>query len=216
MLRAPNFDRIARPYRWLEYLSFGPLLERCRFAHLPQLADAKHALVLGDGDGRFLARLLARNPQVTADVVDISTSMLALSRARAAAIGADARACFHHADARKFPPPANSRYDLIVTNFFLDCLSDSEIAELVDRLLPYLNPGGRWLVSEFAVPTRGPARQLGRLLIRSLYFAFRCLTGLHIRQLPDYASILRRSGRRCEDAKTFLAGILRSELWRRS
>ena len=63
----PDFNRIARPYRWLEYLSFGPLLERCRFHRLPQMVDAKRALVLGDGDGRFLARLLRKNPQIQAD-----------------------------------------------------------------------------------------------------------------------------------------------------
>ncbi len=65
-----NFDRIARPYRWLEYLSFGPMLERCRFYRIPQLTAARRALVLGDGDGRFLARLLTCNPEVQVDAVD--------------------------------------------------------------------------------------------------------------------------------------------------
>ena len=81
-----NFDRIARPYRWLEYLSFGPMLERCRFYRIPQLAEARHALVLGDGDGRFLARLLARNPSLHTDVIDQSPAMLRLLESRVAAV----------------------------------------------------------------------------------------------------------------------------------
>ena len=31
-----NFDPIARPYRWMEYLTFGPALARCRNHFLPQ------------------------------------------------------------------------------------------------------------------------------------------------------------------------------------
>src|SRR6185437_1080687 len=57
----PKFDRLARVYRWMEWLSFGPYLSRCRRAFLPQLRDARRALVLGDGDGRFTAALLRRN-----------------------------------------------------------------------------------------------------------------------------------------------------------
>jgi hypothetical protein len=33
----PDFNRIARPYRWLEYLTLGKALENCRTHYLPQL-----------------------------------------------------------------------------------------------------------------------------------------------------------------------------------
>ena len=61
----PNFDRVARLYRWAEYLLLGPLLARTRKHFLPQLTSATHALVLGDGDGRFLAHLLHHAPKLT-------------------------------------------------------------------------------------------------------------------------------------------------------
>ena len=76
--RELNFDPLARPYRWLEYATFGRALERCRFHFLPALTGARRALVLGDGDGRFLARLLRANPELEADVVDCSPAMLRL------------------------------------------------------------------------------------------------------------------------------------------
>ena len=41
----PNFDRVARIYRWAEYLTLGPLLQRTRAYFLPQLADRRRALV---------------------------------------------------------------------------------------------------------------------------------------------------------------------------
>src|SRR5206468_3304021 len=55
----PNFNLIARPYRALEHLTFGPALQRTRTHFLPLLADRQNALILGDGDGRFTAALLS-------------------------------------------------------------------------------------------------------------------------------------------------------------
>ena len=80
--RDANFDRVARLYRWAEYLALGPLLERTREHFLPQLAGRRQALVLGDGDGRFLARLLRQQPGLHALAVDTSAVMLRLLRQR--------------------------------------------------------------------------------------------------------------------------------------
>ena len=75
---ACSFDRVARVYRLLEYASFGRALERARESFLGELGSARHALVLGDGDGRFLAALLQANRQVRAVAMDSSRRMLDL------------------------------------------------------------------------------------------------------------------------------------------
>ena len=56
-----NADRIARSYRWLEYAAFGVALERARFDFLRCAAEARRVLILGEGDGRFLARRVPRS-----------------------------------------------------------------------------------------------------------------------------------------------------------
>lgn len=225
-----NFNRLARPYRWLEYLTFGPMLERCRFYPIPQLTHARHALVLGDGDGRFLARLLAANPSLHADVVDQSPSMLRLLHARAAAIGAAHRIRIHQADALTFQgsteasakrqqPDGKSRldtescYDLVITHFFLDCFTTEQIQALVQNIRPRLAPGALWIISEFAIP-RGPAAVPARVVVNSLYLAFRILTGLRARALPNHAAVLAQSGLTLQHQQPFLAGLLISEQWR--
>jgi hypothetical protein len=76
--RPPNFDSVARIYRWAEYLTLGPLLQRTRTHFLPRLLHCRQALVLGDGDGRFLARLFQQNPNLQAVAVDTSSTMLQL------------------------------------------------------------------------------------------------------------------------------------------
>jgi trans-aconitate methyltransferase len=204
-----NFDRLARPYRWLEYFTFGPWLARCRFTQLELLTQARHALVLGDGDGRFLARLLAANPALTADVVDSSHSMLRVLEHRIQPCRQRVR--LHHIDALQWSPA--EPYDLIVSHFFLDCFFPDELEQLLDRVLPHAPPGAQWVLSEFAIPTHPLAAFLARVLIALLYRAFAVLTGLPVRKLPDYAASLRRRGLRLTHDRRYLAGLLCSQVW---
>jgi SAM-dependent methyltransferase len=214
-----NYDLIARPYRWLEYITLGRSLERCRFSLLPRLTHVTSALVVGDGDGRFITRFLFENPAATADVIDMSKAMLALSRKRVLSAAAESRARFHQADVRQgLPVPcgisSGQKYDLVVTHFMLDCLTGPQVRDLVQNILPSLVPGAVWVVSDFAVPPKGLVNFGAKMLIRGLYFAFRCLTGLRVRSLPDHAPILRHAGFENEVTHQYLGGILRSELWR--
>lgn len=208
-----NFDRVARPYRWLEYLSFGPLLARCRNAQLAQLTGCRRALLLGEGDGRFLARLLAANPALTADVVDSSPAMLRQLEGRVRRSGPEARAriCLHPVDALECTPTGT--YDLIVTHFFLDCFFPCQLEQLFDLLLPHVQPGAQWVLSEFAIPRNSVAALLARGLISLLYRAFGILTGLRVRALPDYAAALLRRGFSLHHERRSLAGLLCSQLW---
>jgi ubiquinone/menaquinone biosynthesis C-methylase UbiE len=211
----PNFDSIARFYRWMEYLSFGPMLERCRFRFLTDCAHAQHALVLGDGDGRFTARLLAANRNIEVDAVDASAAMLAQLRRRVAYTGADAegRLRIVQADLRHFTPDC-SGYDLVVSHFFLDCLTDAELREMTERIVPHLAPGATWLVSEFAIPKDGWRRVAARSIVHFLYFAFDKMTHLRVQELPDYEQIFLQNGFHRSKQAWLLGGLLVAEMWK--
>jgi len=213
--QAAKFDTVARAYRWLEYITFGRLLEHVRFAHIPCITDRSRALLLGDGDGRFLARLAIDNQALHAEAVDSSAKMLALLRSRISEVGAGDRVTFTQADIidEKFQP-CGSGYDLVVTHFFLDCFTECEVETIVDRVLPTLAQESIWIISEFAVPLAGP-RLIARALIRALYTIFGLLTGLSVHSLPDYRRVLRSRGFCLEKQTTTMRGILVSELWRR-
>jgi ubiquinone/menaquinone biosynthesis C-methylase UbiE len=206
-----NFDRVARPYRWLEYLSFGPWLARCRNAQLAHLTGSRHALVLGDGDGRFLARLLQANPTLTADVIDSSRSMLRLLDHRVRRSGTQARICLHHADALEWHPTAS--YDLIVSHFFLDCFFPGQLEQLLDRVLAHALPNAQWVISEFAIPRNAFVAYLAHGVIGLLYRAFGVLTGLRVRTLPDYAAALHRRGLVPRHHHCYLGGLLCAQVW---
>jgi hypothetical protein len=213
---APSFDLIAHPYRWLEYLTLGRALERCRLHYLPSLLQQKQALVLGDGDGRFLSSLLAQNPTLEADTVDTSATMLQLLRqhCEAASSTAATRLHTHQTSALTFDlhSATTKPYDLVVTHFFLDCLTQPELEALIARTLPSLTPGALWLISDFRIPP-GPMRLPAKIFIRTLYLAFRLLTGLRTTRLPDYATPLTKAGLTQIAEHHNLAGLLTTELW---
>jgi SAM-dependent methyltransferase len=210
-----NCDPIARWYRPLEYLVFGRALERRRFAFLEEAAKARRVLMLGEGDGRFIAEFVKRNPLALVDCVELSHCMLALAQRRLRKLGADCpRVRFWPGDARTVE--LNGEYDLIVTHFFLDCFTVAELEGLVARISARCRPGARWLASEFCLPETGLRRAAAWALIRIMYLFFRITTGLKVKRLPDYAPVLAANGfrivRRCSE----VGALLVSELWERT
>lgn len=210
MSSTPNFDRLARIYRWMELATFGNALGRCRCHYIDELRTCRRALVLGDGDGRFTARLLEINPEIQVDALDASAEMLRVllertrdHRARVQTWCGDIRAW----------QPSGTKYDLVVSHFFLDCLTAGEIGSLAVRVRSSLLPGARWLISEFAVPTNRFGKLVARPLVAGLYTAFGWLTGLGIRQLPDYPEALSSQGFKRMKYGPSLGGLLVTEVW---
>jgi trans-aconitate methyltransferase len=203
-----SFDHLARPYAWLERLVFADALERTRFAHLEHLANRARVLVLGEGDGRCLERMLRVAPSAVFDVVDDSPAMLAQARSRS--VG-DERVRFHEVDARRFT--CTEPYDLVVTHFFLDCFEGPDLAELVSRVSGVLQSGGLWIYGDFRPEAREPST---RLLVWALYRAFRLVTDIQSRALADPRPALLRAGLVRIDRRCFGNDRLVSEVWRKA
>jgi Methyltransferase domain len=207
----PNFDPVARPYRWLEYLTLGPILQQTRTHYLPALTQQKSALILGDGDGRFLAQLLNQNPHLQAEVIDTSATMLHLLCQRCAPYAN--RLQTHQTNALTFHPELTKKYDLVVTHFFIDCLTQTQLESLITQITPHLTPQAIWLISDFRIPPTGPMNLIGRIYIRSLYLTFRILTNLRVTALPDHTPPLTQSNFTRISQHHRLGGLLTTELW---
>lgn len=218
MSQPPDFTRLARFYRWMELVSFGPWLWWCRCVFLGELGACRYALILGDGDGRFTARLLEANPAVRIDAIDASPAMLKALVRRAGQNRSRVRAQI--ADARSWLPKSQSdhsleypSYDLVVTHFFLDCLTMEEVMTLAAQLHRAVSSSAYWVVSEFAVPEGWFGRLVAAPMILGLYCTFGLLTGLEVRRLPDHDRALRQAGFTLEKRRTWLGGLLISQLW---
>lgn len=209
-----NFDPLARIYRPLEWLAFGRDLKRARFCLLDRLAACRSILVLGEGDGRCLARLLDTAPAAHIDCLDASAAMLARAKARLAGHAGRPRVRFTQADARRHSFPSRA-YDAVVTCFFLDCFDTDDAAALVAAIAHALVPNSRWLYADFAVPARGLARWRARAWLALLYAFFRQATHLRAHQLPPAEMLIASAGFAPIEERSRQHGLLRTVLFRR-
>ena len=203
-----NADSLAGVYRTLEYLAFGRALERCRFSLLDAASTAQRILILGEGDGRFLARLLAHNPEARVDVVEASARMLALARARVLPRDSP-RVRFFQQDALRGLPPIT--YDAIITNFFLDCFTAEEARQFIPAAVQLLDRQGCWLVGDFHLPDAGLRRWHAQVWLAAMYSFFAVTTGLRARQIPDYPLDLSRAGLVRQEQRFWRWGLLTAE-----
>jgi ubiquinone/menaquinone biosynthesis C-methylase UbiE len=208
-----NADRIASSYRWLEYAAFGPALEKARFDFLSYATKARRVLILGEGDGRFLARLLKCNPHARVAVVEASARMIQLARQRVPP-GERSRVEFYHINAATQPLPEGP-FDLVVTHFFLDSLTFPEAETVIFMASALLCPDALWLLSEFQEPAGGIRRLHSRLWLRAMYRFFWLTTGLRASRLPPYRDALRRYGLCETEHRERRFGLIRSQVWRK-
>jgi len=208
-----NADGIARVYRWLEYLAFGFELERARFDFLLHAATARRVLILGEGDGRFLARLLRCNAQASIAVIETSAEMIDLARQRVPA-GERARVEFHQIDAVAGGFPQGP-FDLVISHFFFDVLDGGDAEAVIHKVGAVLAPSAVWLVSEFQEPSGNFRLLHARVWLYAMYWFFSLTTGLLVSELPPYRELLKRAGLIEIDYRERRLGLIRSQIWRK-
>lgn len=203
-----DFDGLTRFYRALEFLAFGRDLERARFAYLDRLRDRQNILVLGEGDGRALARLVQLAPVARIHCLDLSATMLACASARLSP-NDRARVTFQTADILATALPAGP-FDAVTTLFFLDCFTPDQVRDIVARVQATLAPAVIWIFADFALPPRGYARLRARAWLALLYAFFRWQTKLPARALPPTEKIFSDFGWHVITERNFQNGLIRT------
>lgn len=209
-----SFDAVAPWYRALETVAFGNALQQARVAFLDEIGSPRRALIVGEGNGRFLTALLQRHPLIRIDCVDSSPQMLDLAQRRVLQNDPDAiqRVAFLRQDVVSWQP--NDRYDLIVTHFFLDCFTTRHVGLIVAKLAQAAASEAIWLLADFRLPEAGFARLHARAWLAVMYWFFRSVARIEARELVDPSPFLLAEGFTRQRQDLFRNGMLKSELWR--
>ena len=196
-------------------MAFGSALQRARLTCLDAIGSPRRALIVGEGNGRFLAALLQRQPLIKIDCIDGSERMLERARQRVLRTAPDEihRVAFLLADVTSWAP--NDRYDLVVTHFLLDCFSIQRVSGIVAKLAQAAAPEAAWLLADFRVPEAGFARNHALAWLAVMYWFFRSVARIEARDLVDPSPFLRAEGFVLERQLLFRFGMLKSELWRK-
>lgn len=208
-----SFDTLAPHYRWMEFLLAGDKLQRCRTAFLPEVTGARNILILGEGNGRFLAACRRALPNANITCVDSSGRMLAIARKRLEQSGEDLKSIeFVTTDALTWPAPRNC-FDLIVTHFFLDCFQAGELKSLIASLAHAATGQAAWLLADFQMPVSGFSRYRAAVIHRAMYLFFRFATGLSARRLANPDEFLRAHDFALCQRRVSDWGLLRTDCW---
>jgi len=164
-----SFDTLAPYYRWMESILAGGKMHRCRMAFLDQIPQPKNILLPGEGHGRGLVEYCRRFADAQITFVDASERMLAQARRQLARHHLNAsRVAFTQADILNWLPSSKT-YDLIVTNFFLDCFRAEQLEQLIPRIVDLSASDANWLIADFQIPPSGWRRIRSRLIIWILW-----------------------------------------------
>ncbi len=206
------FDKLAPWYHFLETISFGNQLQKCRITQLAELNSEKNVLILGDGNGRFLESLLKSNSDTEIVSLDISRNMIELANARITSLPNSSKVIFIHSDVFDWDFP-KCKYDLVVTNFFLDCFTYSELTNLIKKVSLSLKPEGMLIYGDFNVPKSFFKKTLTSLLLFGMYRFFRMFTRISANSLHDPSSLLIENKFILKNEKYYLGSFLKSQLW---
>jgi SAM-dependent methyltransferase len=124
--------------------------EAALLEHVP--AGAARVLDLGTGDGRLVALLKSRRPDLTAVGVDFSPTMLAAARTR---FDGDATVSVGEHDLDTPLDPAWGTFDAVVSCFAIHHVDDTRKRALFGEVFARLRPGGVFCnLEHVASPTR--------------------------------------------------------------
>lgn len=206
-----SFDRLAPHYRWMERVLAGRKLQRCRTEFLGKIQAPKRALSVGEGNGRFLAEFVARFPRAEILCLDASERMVAESKR---VIGGASNVNFLHADIFDWAAP-RGEFDLIVTNFFLDCFTPRQLSIVIEKLASAAKSEATWLLADFCEPPNGWKKWRARTILASMYLFFRLAARLPARRLAAPDNFLTAHGFALVERLRYDWGLLHADFWGR-
>jgi len=196
-----SFDGIAPYYDLLSRLVFGKRIVEAQEYFLTEIKEGDRILILGGGTGWILKSIFKITGLVEVWYIDSSPKMIEKSATRNVAPPKVHFICGTLDDI-----PSDMKFNVIITNFFLDMFSEASLLPLIDSISRKLQLDGRWLCTDFIKNEKW----WQRVLLSIMYRFFKFTTDLKNDQLPDWENQLRKHGMITLSEKTFLKGFMKA------
>lgn len=192
---APVYDSLAR-------VVLGNSIQQMQLQFLTRLTSKNKLLMLGGGTGWILPFIDRINSKIEIDYVDLSPGMINQAKER----GIDpARIRFIEGTEQDIPA---ANYDCVITNFYLDLFSDSELRAKVNHIKKFLLPNSYWFVTDFVNVSAWSKAKL-----TCMYTFFWLTTDLKNTQLPDWNECMFSMGAQLRETKSSKRGFIKSVVY---
>lgn len=199
-----NFNIVAPFYDALARLVFGYRLERAQQFFLNEVGPSTKVLIVGGGSGKIL-EWLPKELNLKVDYVEISDGMLNRAMKRK-------KHGNHISFKMKDVFEVNDSYDIIITNFFLDCFPEEKLIEVITHLKLQLNEEGAWLVTDFSLPNTYKQS----VLLWMMHTFFRLMARLESTRLQDIKGSLAICGLKIRKEQLFSKQLIFSAIYRKT
>ncbi len=161
-------------------------------------------MILGGGTGWILDELDRYTSNSRIWYVDQSAKMIALASSRSG--GRDIS--FIQGSIKNIP--RGQKFDVIITNFFLDLFSDLTLCNVLSVLSVSLKSGGLWLVTDFV-----NRQWWHNIYLFIMYRFFRLAAGIEGTKLPQWEDQIAGLGLVELNKKFFYGGFIKSGVYKK-
>lgn len=200
-MKLNGFDRIAFAYDFLAKVVFGKTIIESQTYFLPEIKEQARVLILGGGSGWLLVELLRTKPNCEVWYIEASEKMIALSMQKNK--HADG---VHFIHGTELDIPGAIQFDAVITNFYLDLLTDDQLKGVVERIQSSLNARALWIATDFI----DGHKLWQRMLLSIMYWFFRITCRIKTHQLPNWTQLLEQAGMREITSRTFYGDFIKT------
>ena len=208
MPQTNNFNAIAPFYDRLCRLVFGDKIRVAQAEAVRYMPPNSKVLIVGGGTGWILDEISRIHPSgIKITYIEKSDQMIALARNRQ--VGGDEVQFLQTAieDIRL----DQDSYDVVVTPFILDCLSEPVLGTVFKKLDSCLRPGGLWLYTDFALTPE--SRFWQQVTLKVMYLFFRLTSSIGAHKLTPVSGYFARFQVVAE--KQFMSGFISVQVFRK-
>jgi len=197
---AKGFDLLAPVYDALARAIIGKGIVQSQKYFLNKVPAEGNVLILGGGTGWLLPLLTKGRPHLQIDYIELSEKMLRKARTH------EGKIQFIQGTQQDIPA---KKYDLIITNFYLDLFPDSKLEDIVLKIKASMADRAQWIATDFV-----NTKPSYRIMLWMMYRFFRLVAGIEAKQLPAWTAILDKAGAQVESEKLFSNGFIKTVLFR--
>jgi trans-aconitate methyltransferase len=204
-----DFDWLANYYDSLTGLVFGNALKHSERHFLHLLPQRSTVLIIGGGTGQVLRHIFSRDPTCRVWFIEASGKMLSHAMRNVPPQHTDQVQFMHGTEASI---DRDLKFDVIITNFYLDLYPDKELLDVCTILNEKLNENGLWLASDF---TDG-GKWWQRLMLSVMYRFFVSTCRITARRLPDWEKVFDHIDLTRLDEAFFYHGFIKCAVFKKS
>lgn len=208
-----RYDRLAPYYDFLARIIFGKSLLQAKSHCLDFLPQGAKILLIGGGTGQILPAILEGDRQAHVVYLEKSSKMMAFARRRLEQ-SMIRRVSFIEGDESKLP--AVEKFDVVITNFFLDQFMEDRLEVLINLLFDRLNTTGLWLFTDFQLQKGQAHYWWQNLLVKIMFAFFKITTNLETNRLPEFDHFFQDQNLQLVEEKYFFKKLIVSRAYRKS